>query len=74
MNIQDEIQKHITYIPYEGYEIDKNSIEVFIFGLMKGLITFANTFEHDSNGYHKHGKYYSKDEIIQMFLNQIPQI
>ena len=40
---------------------------------MKGLITFANTFEHDSNGYHKHGKYYSKDEIVQMFLNQIPQ-
>lgn len=68
MNLADEIKKHVTYIPYEGDEIDINSIQALINGLLKGIITFTNTFEHDQKGYKKDGKYYSRDEIVQIFL------
>ena len=71
MSIQDEIRKHVTHIPYEGDEIDVNGIEGLIFGLLKGMITFTNTFTQTSKGYEKNGKYYSRDQITQMFLNQI---
>lgn len=71
MDIQNHIRKNIKEIPYEGQEVDINGIEYFIEGLLKGMITFSHDYEKTDKGYKKGDKYYSREEIIKLFLSQL---
>lgn len=70
MNIKELISKNIKEIPYEGLNIDKDGIENLIENLLKGMVSFSHKFVKTSKGYSKEGTYYSKEEIVQMFLKQ----
>lgn len=69
--IQKHIQKHIKHIPYEGEEIDVQGLESKIEDFLKGMVNFAHKFEKTSKGYQKDGQYYSREEIVQLFILSI---
>lgn len=71
MDLESRLKGYIKEIPYEGQEVDTLGQEVFVENLLRKMLTFAHTFEYDTRGYHKDGRYYTKDQIVQMFLNQI---
>lgn len=74
MDLQKLIDKNIKNIPFEGEEIDREGMEETIKSLLKGMITFAKDFKNMPQGYfrdfEKDGKYYSREEIVNMFLNE----
>lgn len=71
MNLQSKIKKNITNLPYEGQEVDMDGMEQTIEDLLRRMITFAHTFMKTDKGYEKDGKYYSRDEIVQMFESEM---
>lgn len=73
--IDKAFDKYVVEIPYEGKEIDKQSIKDVIdelyTGLMKGLITHMKNYELTTNGWQnkEFGYINSREEIIEEFLN-----
>ena len=39
--------------------------------LLKGMVSFSQSFTKTDKGYFKNGKYYSKDEIVNLFIETI---
>lgn len=63
------ITKNIKEIPYEGLDIDKESLIEDFKNVMKGFLTFSKTYELTIKGYLKNNKYYSREEVIIHYLN-----
>ena len=66
--LQKYIQKHIKNIPYEGQEIDVDGLDDKIQDILKGMVNFAHKFEKTPKGYKKDGQFYSREEIVQLFI------
>ena len=68
---KDSLQKHVKEIPFEGQEIDMDSIIDTCSTYMEGLITYAfQNFERTSKGYFKDGKPYSRAQIVEEYLSK----
>jgi len=71
MNIRDAINKHVKEIPWEGAEVDVDGIESLIKALLKGFLTFSKQYEFTGKGYFKDGKGYSRQDIVDAFINKL---
>lgn len=65
------IEKNLISIPFEGKELDISGMKDTIKDLLKGMITFSQSFTKTDKGYFKNGKYYSRDEIVNLFIESI---
>ena len=71
MNIRDAINKHVKEIPWEGAKVDVDGIESLIKDLLKGFLTFSKQYESKEKGYFKDGKYHSRQDIVDAFINKL---
>lgn len=63
------IEKNIESISYEGLDINKEGLIEDFKNVMKGFLTFSKTYELTNKGYLKNSIYYSREEVINHYLN-----
>ena len=71
MKLRNRVEKHVTNYPYEGEEVDYDGMESMIEDLLRRMINFSHKFTKTSKGYERDGKYYSKEQVLQMYLTEL---
>lgn len=68
-SLNEIINKNISEIPYEGLDIDKESLIEDFKNVMKGFLTFSKHYELTNKGYVKNKICYSREDVVNHFLN-----